>query len=281
MYDAYKKSVIAYYQSLKINRQLLSELENPSPGKLKRVCVKILRNAPEKRDFETLQDFFNSKNEYENVEKGIDAYDPDKLRPLVKLMKGEIADSINDDNYRLLTVLIGFEPRPYAMDIEVTPPPPEQEAPETDNEGKIIKNDQEKSVDKPLNDTTATHQKRPRSILYSITILMLLISGSTVFFLPMRYMIWRVDRYHLTAQTELVGDTMLVALDKYKLQKFRKIMKIDTVTAYSVGRLWYLKTDNKLELFTTGGKHPVYTERQLKILSQEIYNKYLRKGFDK
>ena len=279
MFDAYKKSVIAHYRSLKDNRQLLSELENPSPGKLKRVCVKILVENPKKKDRDVLYSFFNPKNEYDSLEKSISSYDSDKLRPLINLMKGEIADSNNDDNFKLLAVLIGFEPRPYTLDADVSPisPSAEPEPPETSAKKDVIKKGGENAGGGHEGGDTLIYPKWKKSIVYSITTLAFIILVSTIFFPPKKHMIWRNDRYYASAQTALVGDTMLVALDQYRLEKFRKIMKIDTVTAYSIGKLWYLKTDNKLELFTTGGKHPIHTERQLKILTQEIYDRYLRK----
>lgn len=277
MFDAYKKSVVAHYQSLKDNHQLLSELENPSPGKLKRVCVKILVENPEKKDRDVLHNFFNPKNEYETLEKSISSYDSDKLRPLINLMKGEIADSNNDDNFKLLAVLIGFEPRPYTLDADVPPISlPEPEPPETSAKKDVIKKGGENACGENPGGKLI-YPKWKKSIVYSTTTLAIIILVSTIFFPPKKHMIWRNDRYHASAQTALVGDTILIALDKYRLEKFRKIMKIDTVTAYSIGKLWYLKTDNKLELFTAGGKHPIHTERQLKILTQEIYDRYLRK----
>lgn len=283
MFADYKKLVTASYQAMKGKKQLSSALENPSPGKLKRCCEDMLRKGLEKRDEVILKDFFNPKNEYNSLEESINRYDSDKLKPLINLMKGEIEESYNDDNYKLLAVLLGFEPRPYrfegiSAELPFTPTSPELKLPKSDTRLKIDRPNSEDVGDKDQKETKFKQLIHNKSILYGIAILALIISASSIYFSSKSYMIWRIDRFRAIDKTALVGDTILVALDKYRLEKFRKIMTIDTVTAYSIGRLWYLKTDNKVELFTTGGKHPIHTERQLKILSQDIYDKYLRKN---
>lgn len=267
MFADYKKSVMALYRSLKDKRQLSSELENPSPGKLKRLCEKMLRNNLEKRDYEALKDFFNPKNEYDSLEKSISGFDSDKLKPLINLMKGEIMDSTNDENYKLLAVLIGYEPRPYTSVItqQLTQPltaPP------------LNKGGDEEVPGNNIDDIFVQHSRGKKPILYCTAILVLLVLLFIICFPPNGCMIWRIDRYHAISCKENVGDSIMVALDEYRLEKFRKIMNTDTITKYSIGRLWYLKTDNKLELFTIGGKHPIHSERQLNILNEEMFWKY-------
>jgi len=280
MFEAYKQAVLTAYQSLKANRQLSSELESPSPGKLRAICEQILAKNPEKRDYETLKDFFNPKNEYDSLEKSISRYELDKLKPLVNLMKGEIMDS-NDRNFKLLAVLINFEPRPY-KDIGITPPPPPLGPllPVESGDGAKPEKTGGGGNDNGGNNIGSTGL-RPRwktATLYVIAVIAISLLSYFLFGTIHRgCMIWRVDRYLPISCKENVGDSMMVAMDRYKLKNFQKIMKQDTVTEHSIGKFWYLKTNNKLELFTTGGKHPVHTERQLKILTDEIFYKYLSK----
>jgi len=47
-------------------------------------------------------------------------------------------------------------------------------------------------------------------------------------------------------------------LDSKKLVHFKKITRKNTITLRSIGKVWYSKIKNKVELFTDTGYNPVH-----------------------
>ena len=90
-------------------------------------------------------------------------------------------------------------------------------------------------------------------------------------------MVWQEDHYELTDCNHPVPGKLVVAADPERIKNFRKIgdAYVDTITARSIGQLWYLKKDNKLEYFTCRGTHPIFTDKALKPLSLYMYSKYI------
>jgi len=88
-------------------------------------------------------------------------------------------------------------------------------------------------------------------------------------------MIWTGDRYRQVSCNQKQGDAMVIALDTSKLVHFKKITRPDTITAKSLGWVWYSKIDNNVGFFTAGGYHPVHVERHLKPLTQYMINKHI------
>ncbi|MEI9956931.1 MAG: hypothetical protein WDM90_11660 [Ferruginibacter sp.] len=89
-------------------------------------------------------------------------------------------------------------------------------------------------------------------------------------------MYWAADHYEKVPCTEK-GKGFILPLDEERIKNFKRIVQEDTISEKSIGVIYYLKTNNKPEYFTSGGNHPVYINRNLKILSRYIYDEYLRK----
>lgn len=89
-------------------------------------------------------------------------------------------------------------------------------------------------------------------------------------------MYWTGDHYEkIDCDAGINGKNLL---NEERWKNFRKITNPDTITAWSIGKLYYLKTNNAMEYFTAGGKHPVYVTRTLKVLSQYMFDKHLLKN---
>ncbi len=91
-------------------------------------------------------------------------------------------------------------------------------------------------------------------------------------------MYWKADHYECISCNATMGDTAVISLDQYKVDHFKKITRPDTISQYSIGKLWYLKTDGQFEFFTTSGYHPIYTQRRLLKLSQHVYENRISKA---
>lgn len=125
--------------------------------------------------------------------------------------------------------------------------------------------------------------KKAGIILFS-----LLISGIGIFFFGKKNglllgngqtgcMYWVNDHYEKTPCNKEITSQLVLPLNEEMMKNFKKITREDTITEKSIGVLYYLKTDNKPEYFTRGGRHPVHTDRTLKKLSQHIFDTYLDK----
>jgi len=90
-------------------------------------------------------------------------------------------------------------------------------------------------------------------------------------------MYWAADHYEPVSCNEK-GKGLLVPLNPEKIKSFRKITRKDTITEWSVGKLYYIKNNNDIECYTEGGNYPLNITRSLKVITQYIFDKYLRKN---
>lgn len=90
-------------------------------------------------------------------------------------------------------------------------------------------------------------------------------------------MYWAEDHYEQVPCNEEGKSRLILALDEEKMKNFRKITREDTITEWSIGKIYYLKDNRVLEYYTEGGNHPVDVTRTLKVLSRHMFDTYLRK----
>ncbi|GAB0155863.1 hypothetical protein CHRYSEOSP005_11250 [Chryseobacterium sp. Alg-005] len=90
----------------------------------------------------------------------------------------------------------------------------------------------------------------------------------------MQCMYWKDDHYQEAFCDDENIPASLVAVDKNLVKNFKKITFPDTITEKSVNKIWYLKSDGKIEFFTHEGKHPT-NNRELKKMSKYILDKYV------
>ncbi|WP_462268128.1 hypothetical protein [Mucilaginibacter sp.] len=97
-----------------------------------------------------------------------------------------------------------------------------------------------------------------------------LMSGSST---PCMY--WAETHYQQTNCNQKHGHTPVIALDTAQLAHFKRITEPDTITPASIRKIWYFKNKGQLELYTSGGSHPVYRNRRLLPVTAHIYKKYI------
>ncbi|MEB8328649.1 hypothetical protein OO009_04715 [Flavobacteriaceae bacterium KMM 6897] len=83
-------------------------------------------------------------------------------------------------------------------------------------------------------------------------------------------MIWVKDHYESTICT---GSEFELSFEKMTMEQMRKVVVLDTIDRQD--NLWYDKSDNELEFFTSPGIHPT-NGKTLKPVTTYIYDKYLR-----
>lgn len=65
-------------------------------------------------------------------------------------------------------------------------------------------------------------------------------------------------------------------MDTVKMVHFRRITKPDTITSKAKGYVWYSKIGGKLEYYTSDGVHPLYTDKELKKLTDYMIEKPIK-----
>ncbi len=71
------------------------------------------------------------------------------------------------------------------------------------------------------------------------------------------YMYWNGERFIATDSSSIGPDKHVIAMDKDRFLKQRKITRRDTMTIdNSMHRVWYDKSNNQVEFFTSPGIHP-------------------------
>lgn len=87
-------------------------------------------------------------------------------------------------------------------------------------------------------------------------------------------MYWDKDRYVATDSSSLGPQVEVIPMDKKNFRYLRKITRPDTLTVDNAfGKVWYDKSDNNVEFFTSFGKHPE-NGKTLKDASEYIIETY-------
>lgn len=88
-------------------------------------------------------------------------------------------------------------------------------------------------------------------------------------------MYWNGDHFEPVDCKGQVEGATIIPLDLKALEKQRKINLPDTLTSYSLGKVWYKGFVKDHEFFTAAGPYPTDTTRVLKKLTSIILAKYI------
>ncbi|RBQ05814.1 hypothetical protein [Pedobacter miscanthi] len=87
-------------------------------------------------------------------------------------------------------------------------------------------------------------------------------------------MYWDEDHYEPINCERTIANATIIPLNLKVLKKQQKITLPDTLTSYSLGKVWYKGFVKDHEFFTDSGTYPLDTQRVLKPLSSLILTKY-------
>jgi len=298
MPEDYQDIVLAAYKKMKDNGKLHAILPQATTTRLRRACLKVYDDRYTPKDADILSMFFKKdKMECDDFGKVIYDSDADDFKALRNHIKGETGKT-KEENTDLLAWLIDLEPRPrsaYYLSSDKTikiggipinelflpPVPPIPPGPQ-------------KPPIPPIHTEDPVYIPRfsPRYIILSCIILLFI--GSTSFVawenspttvrMPNpdeNCMYWDEDHYEPINCERTIANAAIVPLNLNSLKKQRKINLPDTLTSYSLGKVWYKGYGDKHEYFTAAGVYPPDTVRVLKKLSLGIlrdhisYNRYL------
>jgi hypothetical protein len=294
MFSAYKAKVILAYQKKREAGQLSLNILNSAPAKLREECLDVLQKRYLKKDDRTIRAFFKHRDETTDNEHRIRKSKGETFKTLDNYLKGITADT-NDKNIELLAWLIDFEPRPYKFgqtivvddDIITEIKEEENEEKEKTTEEKISDGQSSKNGAMVVNNTSKEPiQKKIAAGKFRAAMLVLIIlafscGGSYWLWQKMTAggcAIWTGDHYRSVTCDQQAGNTAVVVVDKQRLADFKMITKPDTLSTYSVEKVWYFKKNDSLEVYTAKGYHPVHPERELKKLTDYMYRKYIRQN---
>ena len=287
MFEEYKKELLESYFLKKSQKQLSNNLESPARLKLKKECLKIFRDKYTKSDDEMLKAFFDPLSKFNDHIKSIERFELDKFRPLVNfLQKG--TNIRDEESVKLLAWLIDFEPyRNWRCkdDSKGTDVPPG--ITEGEPEGKSEGTEDPRANEPQVPDQQSGWSRSiKRTMIFCITLFAV---AGTGFFLsggsrvgsvrePLsdeKCMYWTGEHYEPIKCDKSIKHADVMPLNLEMLYGLRRINATDTLTKYSLGKVWYSKIRGKHEFFTDSGTHPVEPNKRLKPLTNYILSNYV------
>ncbi|MGN8072604.1 hypothetical protein [Mucilaginibacter sp. 22184] len=277
MFADYQALVLQTYHDKKAQSELPFHLSHPTAARLKAECLRVCEKRYHRKDENLLHSFFDRQEDPASYRNAIRKTDPDKFRPLVTYLKQSGQRRTSEKNIELLAWLIDFEPRPFRPG-EPYPAQPALSRPKMDAPEQLV--DTRSSQLPGLAGLIPSIKKPGKLILLAASAT---IVGITTYFIlkPASTsikggcMYWDKDHYQAVPCNQPPGETPFYLLDMQKITHFRRITQPDTLTPHSLGSVWYIKINGRIEFYTASGNHPVDTSRHLLRLSSYILNKYI------
>ena len=306
VYPEYLDAIIAYYQDKKRTDQLPQRFVHPTPSKLRDECVVSFNSRFEaKTDLWILENFFGVKGRTA-VEKEMQHLQTDRMRPLVNFMKG-VTGKPDDKNAELLGFLLDFPARPYDIFKLLNKEVGDQKGPGEDSTGlsdELGRNDEQKEFHEEKGDGLGRDPGRKKgetirhkvvsSRMVKIVIAVAFVCGLGVYiyynssqvnsqgiwgYPKNGCMLWDIDHYEATDCDSLQDMQTVVKLDPTILKNQRKVTKLDSLTSRCIGKLWYQKREDTIDVYTWSGRDPENPQRYLRPVTRYIFEKYISRKF--
>ncbi|TSJ36547.1 hypothetical protein FO440_22215 [Mucilaginibacter corticis] len=283
MFAEHKKNVLESYRLLKASGPLSENLKLPAPAKLRDECGAIIERRFSKDDREILSSFFGHQDDLAGYVDAIEAIDIDLFKPLIRFMNGTVQNP-HSKHVELLAWLIDYHPRPHRVKDMYHVPNGDQISPAV-----AIKKEDKKVEPKSAEFATTAAARKPsknkNKMLLGILFLSITVLSFILFFKlrgieneVQKCMYWNGAEFKPISCNEKPGDSdaQVIAKDSDKMINFKRDTRADTLTASSIGKIWYIKINGKVEYYTAPGAPPLYPDRRLLPLTAYILNKYPR-----
>lgn len=282
MPEDYQDIVLAAYKMMRDNGKLRTILTGETTTRLREACLRVYDSRYIPKDADTLSMFFKKdRMECDDFRKVIYNSVPDDYKALYNHIKGGTGKT-KEENTDLLAWIIGFPTSYEWMNL-------------TDEEKKHVFEEairKEKPVGRKKikggrDKYTDVHVKliSQKNIIISCIIL-LFISTASFAYLERRatavreaqsdekFMYWDEDHYEPIKDDKQNVGVPIIPLNVQMLTHQRKINLPDTLTSYSIGKVWYKGHGKDHEFFTDSGAYPLDLQRVLKPLTNNILTKY-------
>ncbi|RFZ85188.1 hypothetical protein DYU05_06190 [Mucilaginibacter terrenus] len=256
-----KTELLASYNRRKEANLLSEYLAKPVPSGIKKECIRLYREGLQPENAQILKQFFK-KNAPQDFEEALEDIDIDRFRPTAGLLNGRNFTA-EEKHYELISWLLGTE----------------EVATSTNNQNDNQLAEATSGGDPSKEEVDNFSWRRTWGRITAAVAALMLLAWVAWLIMPVesQCMYWDGNTYVGTACDVQVPGRTAYALNEAKLDHFKRVLRSDTLTKASVGRLWYFKMNRKLELFTDSGMHPVYTNRRLRPLSDYMLEKYFIK----
>lgn len=291
MYEReYRKLVLDDFEQKLKDEALPPELLAPTRKSLRDHCIKVCTERYKKKDEPLLKSFYGERENPAAYLIAVQNADAEDFRTLNNFLRDR-SKGTSFINICMLAWMIDFEPRPFRDDLEPPVTPAPQPEPVTTStappqpgaaEPPPATGDRETNDEKIENPLPPDEPGIPRIGIYA-TAAAMLIALTTYYLVAYRHsaaaetggcMVWTGEEYHRVdcSYKPGAGGIAAIPLDTAVLRRFKKIMRDDTLTANSIGRVFCVKIDGRYEYYTDSAANPVHPERPLRPLTQYIMN---------
>ncbi len=252
----YQETVLSVYQQKKNDGMLSDNLINPTRARLKDACVKKYDSKTiSEKDNEILKVFLGLQRSEQDYIQYINEYEDGRFRPLDNLLKKEVENS-HVRNLDLLAWLIDFPDRPYsiwATTVNWTDKP-----------------NYPPDLLKRIFNFLKKKKVWIASFFLTLTFILIIFSSFSK-----QCMYWTGEQYLPINCNETVN-AAVIPLNKRKVEKLRKITRLDTITKNSIGNIWYAKVKiDSAEFYTDSGEYPLDTRKRLLPVTDYMLEKYV------
>ncbi|NOW98952.1 hypothetical protein [Mucilaginibacter sp. SG564] len=284
-FNEYRAAVLRDYEERKTACSLSHELTHPTAANLRREAVNACESRFKGSDEKLLASFFQQREDYTEYARVIRRGGVNSFRALSNLLNGEVAEP-GERQIELLAWLTDFTPRPYQEYLRLYPVPIDIAGPvEPEDIPTAVGDDhigtrEDMIVEPPKEKQTGLSVLTYPWYVIGLSAMLLLVVALAVIYRPFdvgKCIRWDGKQYEVVTCDAFPGDPSVIPYDRVKLNDFKLVLRYDTLTTYSLGKVWYAKRKDEYEFFTAAGVHPVYRDVQLKPLSDFILNTVVRK----
>lgn len=306
----YANLVVKAYEE-KRDANLLSQLlMHPTTVNIRQACLNVYNERigrGEQPEENTLGAFFGVPPAGKKIGHLMKDHPADKFRPIQSLMRRE-TKTPNPIYVELLAWLIDFNPRPLAHAQRVIGNTPETEpvsygtsSIENKPGPEPVVTQAPKTVEEPSNpnipktenfpeqggdktsikgnesiDLEEDSKKNKLKIASLIGLVIVFLFGGAYIVrqnLNTDCMYWAGDHYERVPCDEDPKGRIFLPLNEKKMSRFKKITKPDTITAQSIGKIYYISDSNEIEYYTDSGEYPEDLNRNVRKLTRYIFDK--------
>lgn len=144
-----------------------------------------------------------------------------------------------------------------------------------DNVPTVEENDKDKeneNIEEQVHSQKKIYLNKQALTFIGLTSMVVLIFFAVNYFKPKNCMCWNGKEYVQVDCEDRTQRYQVIGLDKEKLDRFKKITELDTLTEEDIDHIWYSKIDNEVEFFTAPGRHPTQPHKSLKAVTKYIWN---------
>lgn len=272
----YRDWVLADYDAKRLAGRLSSELLSLTPANIKAEAIKVCERRFSSKDAPMLNSFVNEKADAASYRSALQICSADLFRPLVNFLEDRTINT-KFKNIQLLAWLIDFQPRPFHHELK---PRPENGLPKTPAPSVTDRS-------YPLPKTVPPEQPAPKKSrnkpwLIAAVLIIVCLTGFLLLYQKAHqsytgnehWMAWETDHFEPLEPGD-PSPSVRYPINWPLVNNFKEITTPDTLTLYSVRKVYYAKYNGRVRFFTTNGPNVLDTRKRLLPMTDYILKKYV------